>query len=215
MHPVATADLRRRFHRDLEAVDAQVCRMFEMVQASVADATIVLTSGDVAAAREVVRRDLAIDQLDHELEATIVRILHLESPVASDLRYLVTVLRVVPELERSADLAEHIAARAARGLGASLTPGVSEHVRRMGAAAEQMWAVAAEAWCDRPPGAVAVLEAMDDQLDQLHDELHHQLQEGALALGPAVEMALVGRFYERLGDHALHVTERLDYAAGA
>lgn len=135
--------------------------------------------------------------------------------MAGDLRYLVTVLRVAPELERSADLAEHIAARAAAGLGASLTPELVDHVRRMGDVAERMWAVAAEAWCERAPAAVATLEALDDQMDQLHDQLHDQLQGGALPLGPSVEMALVGRFYERLGDHALHVTERLGYAAGA
>ena len=207
--------LRRRFHRDLEAVDAQIRRMYELLQASLAEATVVLTSADAAGAREVVRRDGAIDELDHELEDSIVRILHLQSPVAGDLRYLVTVLRVAPELERSADLAEHIAARAAQGLGASLTPELVCHVRRMGDVAERMWAVAAEAWSQQTSAAVATLEHLDDEMDALHEELQGQLQRGALPLVPAVEMALVGRFYERLGDHALHVTERLGYAVGA
>ena len=188
--------------------------MFELLQASLAEATLALASGDEARGREVVEGDAAIDDLDHQLEASIVRILHLESPVAGDLRYLVTVLRVAPELERSADLAEHIAARAAGGLGAALTPELIDHVQRMGAVAEKMWAVAGAAWCDRTPGAVTELEVLDDQMDELHDLLRERLQEGALPLGPAVEMALVGRFYERLGDHALHVTERLVYAAG-
>jgi len=207
-------DLRVRFHRDLAAVDAQICLMFELLQASLADATRALTSGDVAAALEVVRRDGAIDEIDHELEASIIRILHLQSPVAGDLRYLVTVLRVAPELERSADLAEHIAAKAAQGLGASLTPELGRHVRGMGDLAEQMWAIAAEAWCSGRTTAVATLELLDVQLDEMHDDLTDQLHRGALPLGPAVEMALVSRFYERLGDHAVNVTERLSYAAG-
>jgi len=207
-------DLRRGFQRDLEAVDAQICRMFELLQASLCEATRVLTSGDVAAAREVVRRDGAIDQLDHELEASIVRILHLQSPMAGDLRYLVTVLRVAPELERSADLAEHIAARAARGLGALLTPDLAAHVRKMGDVAERMWALAAAAWSDRANSAGAALEALDDQLDEMHGDLTKKLHRGALPLGPAIEMALVSRFYERLGDHAVNVTDRLSYAAG-
>lgn len=189
--------------------------MFSLLQASLAEATVVLTSGDVAGARDVVGRDAAIDDLDHDLEASIVRILHLQSPMAGDLRYLVTVLRVAPELERSADLAEHIAARAADGLGAALTPALVGHVRQMGDIAERMWAVAAAAWCARTPAAVHELEVLDDQMDDLHDRLREHLQRGALPLAPAVEMALVGRFYERLGDHALHVTERLGYAAGA
>ena len=208
-------DLRSRFHRDLDDIDAQVCQMFALIQVSLADATRVLTTGDVEGARLVVERDLEVDAIDHDLEATITRILHLQSPMAGDLRYLVTVLRVAPELERSADLFEHIAARAASGLGASLTPALIDHVGRFGQVAERMWASAAAAWGDRTPEAVAELEALDDQMDALHDDLRAALQAGALPLGPAVEMALVGRFYERLGDHALHVTERLGYAAGA
>ena len=188
--------------------------MYELLRASLADATLALTSGDEARGREVVEGDAAIDDLDHQLEASIVRILHRESPVAGDLRYLVTVLRVAPELERSADLAEHIAARAAGGLGAALTPELIDHVQRMGAVAQKMWAVANAAWSERTPGAVSELELLDDQMDELHDLLRERLQAGALPLGAAVEMALVGRFYERLGDHALHVTERLVYAAG-
>ena len=174
-----------------------------------------MTTANQAAALEVVHRDAAIDALDHELEATITRILHLQSPMASDLRYLVTVLRVAPELERSADLVEHIAARAAYALVPRLTPPLTGIVRRMGDVAERMWGTASVAWSERTPEAVAELEALDDQMDALHDDLRELLRQGDLPLGPAVEMALVGRFYERLGDHALHVTQRLGYAAGA
>jgi len=209
------SDLRSRFHRDLADIDDKVCRMFDLLRVSLADATRVLATGDREGAREVVRRDAAIDALDHDIEASITRILHLQSPVAGDLRYLVTVLRVAPELERSADLIEHIAARAVNGLGVHLTPAVLDVVRSMGEVGERMWATASAAWCDRTPQAVAELEALDDQMDALHDHLRELLRLGALPLGPAIEMALVGRFYERVGDHALHVTERLGYAAGA
>jgi phosphate transport system protein len=213
-HVRTDRDLRPRFHRDLAAIDDKVCRMFDLLRASLSEATTVLTTSDREGAMRVVERDAAIDALDDELEATITRILHLQSPVASDLRYLVTVLRVAPELERSADLVEHIAARAAYGLVTSLTPAITHIVRLMGDVAERMWATASAAWGDRTPDAVAELEALDDQMDALHDDLRDQLRCGDLPLGPAVEMALVGRFYERLGDHALHVTERLGYAAG-
>jgi len=210
----AVRDLRSSFHRDLADIDAQVCRMFALLRSSLADATRVLATADQDGARVVVAQDAVMDAIDHELEASITRILHLQSPMAGDLRYLVTVLRVAPELERSADLVEHIAARAAYGLGSSLTPRLVEQVGRMGEVADRMWAAAAAAWGDRTPEAVAALEALDDQMDALHDELREILEHGALPLVPAVEMALVGRFYERLGDHALHVTERLGYAVG-
>lgn len=189
--------------------------MFDLVRESLGDATRTLIAGDREGAKVVVERDAVVDAIDRDLEASITRILHLQSPMAGDLRYLVTVLRVAPELERSADLVEHIAARAASGLGGSLTPQLVTQVGRMGEIAERMWATASAAWSDRAAGAVAQLEALDDQMDALHDDLRVDLERGALPLGPAVEMALVGRFYERLGDHALHVTERLAYAAGA
>ncbi len=208
-------DLRPRFRRDLAGIDDKVCQMFDLIRASLVDATQVLVTADREGALRVVQRDAAVDALDHDIEASITRILHLQSPVASDLRYLVTVLRVAPELERSADLVEHIAARTAYGLVPYLTPELVAMVRRMGDVAERMWATASAAWGARTPEAVAELEALDDQMDALHDDLRVLLQSGALPLGPAVEMALVGRFYERLGDHALHVTERLGYAAGA
>ncbi len=208
-------DLRPRFHRQLDDLDAKVCRMFDLLRQSLAEATTVLTTADREAALRVVARDVAIDALADELEASITRIIHLQSPVAGDLRYLVTVLRVAPELERSADLVEHIAARTAYGLVPSLTPPVVAVVLRMGEVAERMWASASAAWCNRTPDSVAALELLDDEMDALHVELRQQLAEGALPLVPAVEMALVGRFYERLGDHAVHVTERLGYAAGA
>lgn len=196
----------------MAAVDAQVCRMFELLRVSLADATRVLTTGDRDGALVVVKRDETIDALDHELEATITRILHLQSPMAGDLRYLVTVLRVAPELERSADLVEHIAARVAFGLLTELTPPLIDLVERMGAVAERMWSTASTAWANRTADAVAELEALDDQMDALHDELRDHLQRGGLPLGPAVEMALVGRFYERLGDHAVNIARRMEYA---
>lgn len=189
--------------------------MFALLRVALAEATRVLLQDDRPAAQLVVEQDAVIDAIDHGLEASIARILHLQSPVASDLRYLVTVLRVAPELERSADLAEHIAARAADGLGAHLTAGLLSRIEGMGAVADQMWATAAAAWGERTAEAVAELEALDDEMDALHEDMGRELKDGPLAVGPAIELALVGRFYERLGDHALHVTERLGYASGA
>jgi phosphate transport system protein len=121
---------------------------------------------------------------------------------------------MVPELERSADLAEHIAARAASGLTPMLTPRLRGLVEQMGRVAVRMWREVTEAFADRDPGAAARLTAADDELDTLHEYLTAELVSGSVGVSVALEMALVGRFYERLGDHAVHVAERIRFLAG-
>jgi len=206
-------NLRRAFYRDLDEIDEKVTRLFALVTESLAAATDTFLAGDRASARLVVRRDQLIDSLYADVELLVQRNLLLQAPVASEMRYLLSMLRIVPELERSGDLAEHIASRAADGLGAELTPTVRGYVERMGTAAVVMWRAAADAFADRDGTAAPQLDALDDALDLLHDELSAILLAGELPVAAAIEMALVARFYERLGDHALHITERIRYLA--
>ena len=117
------SELRRRFHQELDEIDAKVIRLFALVTESVAAATDALLAGDVQAARELTRRDSLVDQLEVDLERVAERELLMQTPMGGDMRYLVSVLRVVPELERSGDLAEHIAQRAAAGLSGRLATG--------------------------------------------------------------------------------------------
>ncbi|CAN5257890.1 phosphate signaling complex protein PhoU [soil metagenome] len=205
--------LRKAFNQELDEIDAKVTQLFALVTEGLAAATDTFLAGDRVGAREVVGRDALIDSLYGDIEELVQRVLLLQSPVASDLRYLLSVLRIVPELERSGDLAEHIASRAARGLGAQLTPTVRGMVEEMGNVGVTMWRAAADAYADRDGEAAAHLDHLDDRLDTLHDELSALLAGGALELPAAIEMALVARFYERLGDHALHITERIRYLA--
>lgn len=206
-------NLRRAFYRDLDEIDEKVTRLFALVTESLAAATDTFLAGDRASARLVVGRDQLIDSLYADVELLVQRNLLLQAPVASEMRYLLSMLRIVPELERSGDLAEHIASRAADGLGAELTPTVRGYVERMGTAAVVMWRAAADAFADRDGTAAPQLDALDDTLDLLHDELSAILLAGELPVAAAIEMALVARFYERLGDHALHITERIRYLA--
>jgi phosphate transport system protein len=160
------------------------------------------------------QRDHIIDDLNEDLQGVVERNLLLQAPVASELRFLLSVLRIVPELERSGDLAEHIASRAAKGLGSDLTPAVRGLIEKMGNLGVSMWRAAADAYADRDGDASERIDKLDDQLDDLHDQLAELLANGELPIRPALEMALVARFYERLGDHALHITERVGYLAG-
>jgi len=205
--------LRRGFHRQLDVIDGKVTELFALVTAGLAAATDTFLAGDRESARAVADRDELIDSLYHDIETLVERSLLLQAPVASELRYLLSVLRIVPELERSGDLVEHIASRAARGIGLELSPRIRGLVDRMGEVAFELWRRAADAFADRDPDAADRLDRLDDTLDDLHTQFIAELAAGGVALPVAMEMSLVGRFYERLGDHAHHIAQRVRYLA--
>ena len=116
-------------------------------------------------------------------------------------------------MERSGDLAEHIAQRAARGLTAELTPRLRGLIEEMGRVGVELWRASCGAYTSRDGTAEPRLRERDDELDDLHVSLTAELASGSLSLPVAIEVALVGRFYERLGDHAVNIAARVRYLA--
>jgi len=202
-------ELRFGFHRDLDAIDQKVIRLFALVSEAVAAANEALLGDDAEALAAVRRGEATIDTQMAEIEADIERLLLLQAPVAGDLRYALAIIRIVPELERSGDLAEHIAKRAGSGLVAQLTPTARGMVERMGTVAAELWRAAADGFADRDAGAGAALEEADDELDDLHTALTAELLSGGVPAAVAADATLVARFYERLGDHAVHIARRV------
>ena len=139
----------------------------------------------------------------------------MQTPMAGDMRYLVSVLRVVPELERSGDLAEHIAQRAATGLAARLTPdGARAASSRWAAICVDLWRRAADAWAERDGDAAAALDAGRRPARRPARPARRRAAARASSRWPTpCRRTLVARFYERLGDHAVHITERVRYLA--
>ena len=203
------AELRVRFRRDLAEIDTEVGRLFAIVGDRVAAATDSFVTGDTELARRVTARDVQVDRLERELEMLTEHLLLTESPVCRDLRYLVTVLRIVPQLERCGDLAEHVAQRTVTGLGPRLTPGVRELLAQMGRRCVEMWVDVATAWANQDAHAAEGLDADDDELDALHGRLNAEILDGGIPVADAMQATLVGRFYERLGDHAVHLARRI------
>jgi phosphate transport system protein len=201
--------VRKAFHEDLDHIDRQVSRLFAMVSESLTAATETFLAGDRETALEVKSRDAFIDELEQEVEAIVERVLLFQAPVASEFHHLIAVLRIVPELERSGDLAEHIASRAATGLGTRLPPTVRGLVERLGEKVVAMWRMAADAFADGDGSVQAQLRVADDEVNELRRELCAALVAANPPTDLAMEMALVARFYERLGDHAEHITARL------
>lgn len=210
----STEELRGRYHRRLEEIDGRVVQLYALVGEGLAAATDAVLAGDRDIAQVLMDRDSLIDSLYRDVEELVNHELALQGPVAADLRFLLTVLRVVPELERSHDLVEHIARRAVGGNLADLTPRVRGLIERMGALGVEMWRESADAWIEHDPVAFERLAERDDEMDELHGELSTELASGETPLPVALDMALVARFYERLGDHAVNVAGRVRYLAG-
>ena len=212
MTEVEPQELRVGYHRELEELGQKVNRLFALVCEGVGAANEALLGADHDALTRVRENEKTIDALMEELETGIERMLLLQAPVAGELRYALALIRIVPELERSGDLAEHIAKRAGTGLAAQLTPATRGILEQMGTCASRIWRRAADAFADRDATAAAEIEAADDELDDLHAALTSELLTGGLQPGIASEATLVGRFYERLGDHAAHIGTRLAQA---
>jgi phosphate transport system protein len=208
------AELRVGYHRRLEDINAKMIELFALVGEGLAAATYAVLSGDRDSARALVERDNLIDSLYRDVETLVNQELALQAPMAADLRFFLSTLRVVPELERSHDLVEHIARRAAPGLPEELTPRSRGLIEPMGAVGVEMWRSVADAWSERDPGAYERLRGRDDEMDELHANLMAELAGGRISLPVAMDMALVARFYERLGDHAVNISQRIRYLAG-
>jgi phosphate transport system protein len=206
-------ELRSAFHRELERIDDEVRQLFALVGEGVAGATDALLAGDRQAARDLVARDRMIDALYVDVEDVVQRQFALQAPLANDLRFLLSVLRIVPELERSGDLAEHIAQRAARGITGELTPRLRGLIQQMGNVGVELWQATAHVYVERQADGAERLRERDDELDDLHVSFIAELASGKVSVPVAIELALVGRFYERLGDHAVNIAARVHYLA--
>ena len=205
---------RQEFERELEAIEAKVIEMFAMVAEDLPGATSALLTGDSEVIRVLTERQEVIHALYPELEELVNREILLQAPVAFDLRFLLSVLRIVPELERSHHLVVQIASRANHILGEDLSPRARGLIERMGTLASEMWRQAADSWYQRDRSAANALGTRDEDMDELNASLIAELASGSMSIPVTMEMTLVARFYERLGDHAVNVARRVVYLAG-
>ena len=193
-----------------DPLDEPVLQMFALVRDAVSSATEIFLAGDREAARSLVQRDQLIDSLHNKTEKAVVEELT-RQPQTDPGRQnrLLLILRILPELERSGDLAEHIASHAVQGLSKWLTPRARTLIQQMGALGSEMWGVAGEAYATGDASGADVLRVRDDEIDDLHVSLTSELAAAGVSVPVAIEMALVARYFERLGDHAVNVTRRL------
>ena len=194
--------------QNLTEVDGFVALTFARVSESLAKATDALLGNDPDAGQAVVDADQEIDDLTREVEQLVWNLIDSHAARGEQLRHLVGVLLMLPELERSADLAEHIAQRAVDHLGAEMSPLSRGIIQRMTEVALGMWRTAADAYAERSEQAVA-LDEEDEEIDILHDRLTREIAAEAMPTAVAAQVTLLARFYERLGDHAVNLARRI------
>jgi phosphate transport system protein len=206
---------RQEFERELEAIESKVIELFALLAEDLPRATQALLTGNNEILQVLAERELLVDALYPEIEELVNREIVLQAPVASDLRFLLSVLRIAPEIERSHDLLMHIAAQSNHILGADLTPRTRGLVDRMGNVVSDMWRRTADSWYQRDRSVALALVDLDDEMGDLHASLVAELASGGMALPVTMEMTLVARDYNRLSAHAVNIARRVVYLAGA
>jgi phosphate transport system protein len=190
-------------------IDTRMTQLFALVSEALAGATEALLSNDVGTGLAVVEGDQTVDDLTAEVELLVWKQIDEATPPPAILRHLVGVLLILPELERSGDLAEHIAQRAVTNLGAEMSPLSRGIVQRMAEVALEMWRDAADAYVDRTHQAHALAEA-DEEIDILHERLTKEIAAESMPTAIGAQVTLLARFYERLGDHAVNLARRVE-----
>lgn len=206
---------RTAYHRELDELAAGVLRLGAMACETIPKGTEALLSGSLSDAQLVIDGDDEIDALTMELEEKCYSIIALQAPMAGELRRLIAISKLLGEIERSADLMVNICKAGRRMYGAELTPKVRGVLASMSKEASKLLRFSLDAFADENVSLASALGDIDDALDQLNRDIVEAIFEAHAAdsidLGAAVQLALIARYYERIGDHAVNIGERVMY----
>jgi phosphate transport system protein len=204
--------MREAYTDQLDSIFSDLVGISRRVEVAVRDATEALLTGNVQLAEQVISRDAVIDAARERVEDTAFSLLSLQQPVAGDLRTIVAALRMVSELERMGDLAAHVAKIARLRVPEVAVPPTAEPtIGRMAEVAESMVQSVAGIIEHRDVDAAADLRKADEEMDSLRRTGFRELLGSNWEYGvePAVDVALLGRYYERIADHAVSIANRV------
>ena len=206
-------DSRRTFHDELDLINKDIVRLAAYVTEAIPRGTEALLDMDLQAAQSLIDDDDIIDSLSVEIEERCYMLLALQNPVASDLRAIITNIRLVAEIERSGDLMVNTCKGARRIYPAQLPPNVRGLIQSMSETATELFRRCIDAYDESDAALAAAIDDMDDGLDQLHRDYIEAVldDDSGLNIQARVQLALIGRYYERIGDHAVNIGERVRY----
>lgn len=204
--------MRQAYQIQLNDLGEHGARMCRVASANLRDATTSLLTADLSLAEQVIATDVQLDLMRANAENVVLELLALQSPVASDLRAVVSALWIVADLQRMGTLAIHVAKAARRRHPASVIPSeIRPTFERMGRVGVHLADQAGAVLTTRDLQLARSMEVEDDLMDDLHQEMFAALLSPSWSHGvaPAVDITLLGRFYERFADHAVAVARRV------
>ena len=206
--------MRNSYLDALDHIVEEMVAMTREVQDSVSKATFSLLNADEEVAEQVIADDAKVDALRERIESEVFELLALQQPVAGDLRMLFAAVRMVSDLERMGDLSVHVAKVARLRMPEVACPAeIRPTVERMAEVAVKMVGAAAEIIAERDVEAAQALERDDEEMDELRRRSFRIMlsEDWEHGVEPAIDMALLGRYYERIADHAVSLARRVVY----
>ena len=206
--------MRNAYFDQLDSIVDELVDMTHVVKVAVSLATQALLTADAEIAEKVISDDAAIDAARERVEERSFELLALQQPVASDLRMLVAALRMVADLERMGDLSVHVAKVARLRVPQVAVPAeIVPTIERMATVAEKMVDTVAGIIAERDVEGARQLEEDDEEMDQLRRSSFRLMLDDTWPHGveAAVDIALLGRYYERIADHAVSLARRVVY----
>ncbi len=206
--------MRTAFHEELKFVSDQLVEMTRLASSAVNRATQALMDADLELAESVITADEQIDAVRRDLDNRAIDMLARQQPVATDLRILVTAMRMSSDLERMGDLARHVAKLTRLRYPASaIPPSLRAIFGQMAHVAEEMVTKTGAIIATADVDGAAQLQREDDAMDTLHRQVFAVLLDESWAGGTeaAIDATLLSRYYERFGDHAVSVAQRVVY----
>jgi phosphate transport system protein len=207
--------VRNAFHDELDGIGTTLLQLTGLVKIAMSDATSALLTIDLSIAEKVIAADNVIDDIQHELDSRTINLMARQQPVASDLRTLVTSLRMSADLERMGDLAHHVAKQARMRYPNSAVPAeLVPTITAMGLVADKIIDKLSSVMEHRDTVRALEIETDDDEMDKLHRELISVLlsKDWNYGVETAIDMTLLGRYYERFADHAVSIARRVYFS---
>lgn len=206
--------MREKFQAELAEIAGQLVDMADAVRSAIRQASAALLHSDAEQARQVIAADEQIDAHYRTTEEKVYEVIALQAPVASDLRMVLTALHIAGDLERMGDLAGHVAKTGLRRHPAPAVPDeLTTVIREMARVADEMAGKISRILSTPNLSRATELQRDDDAMDDLHRRLLATVLDGSWSYGveAAVDMALLGRFYERYADHAVNAGQHVVY----